>query len=262
MLWLAFPALLLPAAVSVSASAAGGAVTDRIDSIEAPAGWDYLFPIIFVFVVFVSMVTNLTVVLARWPTSPTRGMPWIAGLLNLALMVTLALWASHFVWEARYEATAVSLAIGGSPFDDVARAAPVLCIGLSIGVFWATLATKRRNGATLGVSSLIRSARIALVVYLGLASAAIVARFMPVQDETVQNAINWIVVVLGAPTSLVVGPLAWMSPVVITRVDPEATTWVVATLLLLPVVFNAVWAALALRSDRFRERFVPPIALQ
>ncbi len=262
MLWLAFPALLLPAAVSASASAAGGAVTDRIESIEAPAGWDYLFPIVFVFVVFVSMVTNLTVVIARWPTSPTRGMPWIAGLLNVALMTTLALWTSHFVWEALYEATAVSLAVGGSPFDDVARAAPVLCICLSIGVFWVSVATKRRNGATLGVSTLIPAARVALVVYLGLAAATFLARFVPVQDETVQNALNWIAVVLGAPTSLVVGPLVWMSPLVINRVDPEATSWVVATLLLLPVVFNVAWAALALTSDRFRERFMPPIALQ
>lgn len=256
MLWLAFPALLLPAAVAVSARAAGATVGDRIESSSA----DYLFPIAFVFIVFVSMVTNLALVIARWPTAPTRGMPWVAGLLNLALIATLAIWTSHFVWEALHEGTVFSTAVGGSPFDDIARLTPALCIGLSIGVFWATLARRRRKGATLGVSSLIRPARVALIVYLGLATAALLSRFVPVPDETVQNAINWVVVFLGAPSSLVVAPVVWIAPILVGFVTGESTS-VAATLLLIPVLFNATWAALALRSDRFRERFVPPIAL-
>ncbi len=260
MLWVAFPGLLLPAAVSVSAAAAAGAVGQRFATLELPPGIEYQFPIWFAFVVFASMVLNLVIALTYWPTAPDRGMPLVGGIIQLALLVVLAFWTAHFVWEALYRG-----ALGGagavSPFQDLAFFAPVICIGLSLASFTMIL-VRRRTKFPRGSSTLFPPARIGMIVYLALAAVALLVRFALPLDSTAQNATNWMLVVLGAPISVLAAPITWIvGQNLIGQVDAGAASLGTAALFAVPVLINAAWVLSALLSARFRARWVPLIAL-
>lgn len=263
MLWVAFPSLLLPASVSVTAAAAAGAIEQRTVPIEVPVGIDYQFPIWFAFVVFASMAINLFIALTLWPTAPARGMPWIAGIFQLALIGVLAGWTAHFVWEGLYVGTPVATAVGQSPLERLAALAPLLCIGLSVGSLTGVL-LRRRASTAVGTPTftLSQAARGALIAYLGVVVAALVIRFVPPLDSTFQNAMNWVLVILGAPISILAAPITWIvGQIAVPRLDEGSASIIAAVLFTVPVLLNVACVILALRSQSFRERWVPAIAL-
>lgn len=251
MLVLLLPALLLPAGVSVLASAAGDAANERSTAPEIGPGYLYVFPVIFAFIVLASMAANAILLLWLWPGYPSRSVPVDIAAPQSVIYATLVLWGAHLWLEWRDMPSSLGF---------IVLLSPLVLVGLSLLVFLRIVlsrstvprvSTQRAPGFTIAASS-----------FLAIVAVSLVLRFTLALDATGQNALNLMLVVLGLPFSLVVAPIGWIFVNIAARSEGAfVQSTAVALTIALPAVLNSAVVTLTLVSERFRTRWVPPIAL-